>query len=356
MFPGDRHLRKRGRRPEQPIFDPAGAAILLYFTVFCIAYVLSPNIIGALTLGWYLSLIIELPARFISKLKWMPYGFSVGISSLSVFALLIFGLSRIVPIILKEGQRLFPLLSKIFSEIDLSGVFSDSRFGDQLMKGIEDAGMNLMQKTAEGGVRVINSLLQRIPDLSTAMIIFIITAAYFTFLLPVFKKNLWRFLPASGEVKARHFLREVYNDVRHFIAGQMIIALCVGLLIWLGMLLSGIPYAMFIGFLSGVTNFIPYMGIVVAAVPSLLLGLSHGGLIGFIKVALVLVAVNQLDSWLLSPKIQGSRMKLNWFAIILSILISGTLLGLVGILLAIPLVVFFKRFWIWYLQESLRRL
>jgi len=356
--PTDRYLvRVKKRRAKLKIaFDPAGLAILAYFLLFCLAYILSPTITGALTLGWYLSLIIEVPARILYKIKIFPYRLAITLSSLIIFSILIFGISGIIPIILDEGRKLFPVLRDSFSSFSVPDFFRQNPFGQELMDGIRQAVSSLMQKTAELGVSIVNGIFQRLPGISTSLIIFVITAAYFTSLLPVFKKNLWRFLPASGRERARSFLSEVYGDIRHFIAGQMIVALFVGIAVWLGMLLVGIPYAMFIGFLSALTNFIPYMGIIVAAVPSLILGLSHGGLIGLLKVTLVLVAVNQFEGWVLSPKIQGSRMKLNWFAIILAILLSGTLLGVVGILIAIPLVVFFKRFWVWYVQEALQRM
>ncbi len=362
MMQGDRHLRKipgsRAKVPaaEAPPFDPAGWAILAYFSIFCIMYALTPNIIGALTLGWYLSLIIDVPARLLDRIRIVPFGLAVTVSALFVFALLILGIGTIIPIILEEGRRLFPVLRESFLSLSLPDILRDNPLSEELMSALQSAGTNLMQKTAEIGVGLVNSLLQRVPDISTALIVFVITAAYFAALLPVFKKNLWRFFPASGADRARRFLSEVYTDIRHFIAGQMIVALFVGVAIWLGMLLAGIPYAMFIGFLSGLTNFIPYMGIVVAAIPSLILGLGHGGIVGVLKVALVLFAVNQFEGWFLSPRIQGSRMKLNWFAIILAILVSGAIFGLMGILIAIPLVVFFKRFWVFYIQEAFSRL
>ncbi|MGC9313170.1 MAG: AI-2E family transporter, partial [Sediminispirochaetaceae bacterium] len=118
----------------------------------------------------------------------------------------------------------------------------------------------------------------------------------------------------------------------------------------------GIPYALFLGFISGITNFIPYLGVLVAAVPAVVLGLSYQGIMGVLKVAIVLAAANQFEGWILSPRIQGNRMKLNWFIIILSILVSGAIFGLVGILIAIPLVAFFKKFWIWYVQDAFRRM
>jgi predicted PurR-regulated permease PerM len=71
---------------------------------------------------------------------------------------------------------------------------------------------------------------------------------------------------------------------------------------------------------------------------------------------IVLIVANQIESWVLSPRIQGSRMKLNWFAILLSILLAGSILGIAGVLLGIPMLLFFKKFWVEYIQESYNKL
>ena len=63
-----------------------------------------------------------------------------------------------------------------------------------------------------------------------------------------------------------------------------------------GMAVLGIPYALFLGFLSGITDFIPFLGVLIAALPAILLGLSDGGLWGVLKVVIVLlVAVEGLS-------------------------------------------------------------
>ncbi len=122
------------------------------------------------------------------------------------------------------------------------------------------------------------------------------------------------------------------------------------------MTVAGIQYAVFLGFLAGVTNLIPFFGVIITAVPAVFLGLAKYGLFGLLRVAIVLVAANQIESWVLSPKIQGDRMELNWFVILLGILLFGGLFGIVGVLFAIPIMVFIKEFWICYVQEALKKL
>ncbi len=347
----DRHLQRQHSSRIRQRRDIAALFILGYFLVYCLFYGLTPNIIGALTFGWYLSLIIEVPARQLYKVKFLSYRLSVAISAFVTFSLLIFGISRIVPIVLEEGKRLFPVLRESVKTFEVPEFLSDSRLGIEITKAIQGATGKLVERTAQVGVDLVNAIFQRLPDFTTGLVVFIITAGYFTYVVPVFKENMWRFFPRSGSKKAIKFVAEVYGDIRHFIAGQIIIALVVGIIVGTGLAIVGVPYSIFLGFISGITNFIPYLGVIVAAVPALVLGLGHEGLVGIIKVTVVLMAANQIEGWFLSPRIQGSRMKLNWFVIILAILISGAIFGLVGILIAIPLVVFFKKYWIWYVQD-----
>ena len=187
------------------------------------------------------------------------------------------------------------------------------------------------------------------------MVIFVIASAYLTALVPLFRKNLWRFFPSSTGEKSTKFVSHYYSSIKSFISGQLIIAAVVGLIIGIGFTIAGIPYSVFLGFLSFVTNFIPFFGVIITAVPAVFLGLSHFGLWGLLRVGIVLVLANQIEAWFLSPKIQGDRMELNWFAILVGILLFGSLFGIVGVLFAVPIMVFIKEFWISYIQEAFKK-
>lgn len=329
---------------------------LIYISVFIFLYNLSPTILGAITFGWYLSMIIEVPARNLSKLKFISYNLAIVISSLVMFALLAYGLFQIIPIILDEGKTIFSSLSESFTGIKLPEFFERTEIGITIAGWLNSFAGELVNKFTAIGVTALNYIIQNIPGAMTGVVIFIITASYLTSVTPVLKKNLWRFFPFSGRKKAISFAGNYYNSVRHFIGGQMIIALCVGIIVGLGMFISGIPYSLFLGFLSGIANFIPYLGAAIAAIPALILGFSYGGAAGVMKALIVLMCASQLEVWILSPKIQGNRMEINWFIILIGIMLFGSLFGLVGILLAIPIMVFIKKYWITYVQVALERL
>ncbi|MFW5871532.1 MAG: AI-2E family transporter [bacterium] len=341
---------------KKDVYDPAMWMFLIYFLLFFFLFKISESILGAILFGWYLSLIIEVPANYLCKLKFIKYKFAVVISSILMFFLLAYAIYSIFPILIEEGQRLFPLLSRTSQDLVLEEFFKNRNIDPGVIEWINSFISQIGSKFSEFGANVLNTIIQYIPNATTSAIIFIITASYFTALTPIFKKNLWRFFPKSTQSKSIKFIREFYRDIRHFIGGQVIIAVLVGFMVGFGTFFSGIPYSLFLGFLSGITNFIPYLGVFIASIPALLLGFVHGGLAGFIKILIVLVLSNQLESWLLNPKIQGTRMQLNWFAILLSILLAGSILGLAGVLLGIPLLLFFKRFWTEYIQETLKKI
>jgi predicted PurR-regulated permease PerM len=329
-----------------------------YFLIFILFFKLAPNILGALTLGWYLSMIIEVPARVISKVKFIPYKLAIIVSSIFIYALLVVGISLLIPILIDEGKRFFGLVASGVKGFDLRELFniSDEAVMEQVV-GVTDSFLSSIgERAANLGSDAINWVVQHVPDTMTAVLIFVIAASYFTALIPLLRANLHRFFPRSGREKALTFVSGFYGDLRHFVGGQVIIALIVGVLMGVGMLIAGVPYALFLGFLAGITNFIPFLGVVIAGIPAILVGLTHAGVWGLVKVLIVIIVTNQLESWVLSPRIQGKRMRLNWFAIIVAIFFCAQLLGVIGVLLAVPLLIFFRDFWIRYVQKTLDRM
>lgn len=350
-------LIQAGRRTKRKI-DPTLWVLLIYFALFILLFKLTPTILGALTLGWYLSMIIEVPAKAIGRIRFIPYKTAIVISALLVFTLLLVGISQLFPILADEGKKLILLLVKTAGELNLEDIvtFRNELLREQVLKIANDFISNLSTQMAAIGSSALNWIVQTAPNFITAVLLFVIAASYFTALVPLIRKNLWRFFPHSGRQKAVAFVVDYYGDLRHFIRGQIIIALLVGLIVGGGMFIVGIPYALFLGFLSGITNFIPFLGVIVAGLPAVLLGLTHGGLWGLVKVLIVLAIANQLESWVLAPKIQGKRMKMNWFLIVIAIFFCAQILGVPGVLLAIPWLVFFRKFWIDYVQDAFLRL
>jgi predicted PurR-regulated permease PerM len=125
--------------------------------------------------------------------------------------------------------------------------------------------------------------------------------------------------------------------LQSFIVGNLLIGLLISGISVAIFGVLGVPFFYFIGFASGFLSLVPYLGLVLAMVPPILVGLGQleaGGLLGvvFVVVLLHLFALN-----VLYPKMLGSRLKLNPLAVTIALLFWGWIWGAIGLVLAIPI-------------------
>jgi predicted PurR-regulated permease PerM len=98
-----------------------------------------------------------------------------------------------------------------------------------------------------------------------------------------------------------------------------------------------VPFFYFVGFLSGFLSLVPYLGIVLAMVPPLLVGLGQLDAGGLLIVLLSVVGMHLFALNVLYPKLLGSRLRINPLAVTLALLFWGAVWGAIGLLLAIPI-------------------
>ena len=179
---------------------------------------------------------------------------------------------------------------------------------------------------------------------------------YFIFILLDYEKiaNGWPHLIPS---KYRPFVEGLVEDVEYnmnrYFRGQALIALCVGILLAIGFKIISFPLAVTLGLFIGVLNLIPYMQ-AIGIVPMLLLALLRSAETGenfwiiFGLALLVLGIVQMIQDLFLTPRIMGKAMGLNPAIILLALSIWGTLLGFIGLIIALPLTTlclsYYKRF------------
>jgi predicted PurR-regulated permease PerM len=147
-------------------------------------------------------------------------------------------------------------------------------------------------------------------------------------------------------------LNSINNYLVAFFRGQVLVAICDGILYAIGFLLIGLPYAVLIGAVAIVLTMIPFLGAIVTCVAALLIALvQFGDWLHPFLVLMVFAVVQSLEGLIISPKIMGDRVGLHPVTIIIAVMVGTTLLGgLLGGILAIPLtaalrVVMFRYIW-----------
>ena len=190
------------------------------------------------------------------------------------------------------------------------------------------------------------------------MVSILITPIFaFYFLLEADKiKEKW---PSILPLKASKFRKDVVDTMEEingylisFFRGQMLVSIIEGILIAICLKLVGLPYAVTIGAAVCVLGIIPYLGIISAFIPAVLLAwFTWGDFQHVLIVSGIFLAVNQFDGWVIQPKIVGDSVELHPLTVMFSVLIWTLILGgLIGALLAVPLTaaikVLYKRY-IW---------
>ena len=120
-----------------------------------------------------------------------------------------------------------------------------------------------------------------------------------------------------------------------WLRGQIILAIAVGLVVYIGMLIIRMPYALTLGIIAGALEIVPVMGPIIAAIPAILIAFTISPTTALV-VTVFYILVQELENKLLVPKVMQYTVGLNPVTIIIIILIGAKLMGVLGILLSIP--------------------
>ena len=139
-----------------------------------------------------------------------------------------------------------------------------------------------------------------------------------------------------------------------YIRGQILLCTIVGFLVGLGLFIIGFPFAVLMGVLTFVTEFIPVLGTIFAGSVAVLLALTQGGWVMAIKVLIFFVLVHIFEGYILSPRLIGNAVKLNPAIMLIALTVGSELFGVFGAIFAAPtaglLQALFTAFWIQYRQ------
>lgn len=130
-------------------------------------------------------------------------------------------------------------------------------------------------------------------------------------------------------------LRETHGVFAKFISGKIIDSLLVGILTFIIMSIAGVPYTLLISVVIGVTNIIPFFGQYIGIIPSAILVFIASPTKGILFLILIIILM-QVDGNIIGPKILGDSIGLGSFWILFSILVFGSLFGIIGMICAVP--------------------
>ncbi|MDF3026298.1 MAG: hypothetical protein K0S23_605 [Fluviicola sp.] len=189
--------------------------------------------------------------------------------------------------------------------------------------------------------------MENFGSITGALINFILVPLYlflFLFYRSLLLNFLLKLVPAESSEKMQIVVNDIKIIIRMYILGLLLEIAIVAALTTLGLWLIGVKYALFLGLLVSLLNLIPYVGILVANFLSCLISLSNNPSIeqSVLGVIAIIGTVQLIDNNILLPRIVGSKVRINALASILCVIIGGSLAGVPGMFLAIPVTAILK--------------
>jgi len=184
-----------------------------------------------------------------------------------------------------------------------------------------------------------NNIVEAITTITKFAVVLVMTP----FVLYYFLKDdhhmnsfIIRMLPLKHKKAGHRILEDVDRTLATFITGQVLVALSMGILLFIGYTIIGLNNAAVLVLFASFFFMIPIVGSIIAIVPSLLLALSEGPEMA-VKVIIVLTIVLTLEGNVISPQIMAQRLHIHPLVLLLFLLASGSLYGILGLFLATPI-------------------
>lgn len=215
-----------------------------------------------------------------------------------------------------------PMLDSLNAVLPATLSFSDP---------VQQTGQELLDSAGQ----VLGYVASAASGIFTAVAILLL-AYYWTLDGPRIIRSSLRLMPMDRRESIKDLISAMETKVGAYIAGQGILMLVVGSMALVAYWLIGLPYVLVLAFVAGVMEAVPLIGPLLGAVPAALVALSLGP-DKLIWVIVATVVIQQLENSILVPRIMRKAVGVNPFVTLLALFAFGSLLGVAGALMAIPI-------------------
>lgn len=273
------------------------------------------------------------PVDFLVRRK-IPRPLSIGIIYLIVIGLIILIFRVIIPPLIEQTSLLIENLPSIINQANdiliINNISSDQISGS-ITGQLGSFGSNAVTITAG----FFNSIF-------SVMTMFVIT--FYSLLYWEQITNMVKSLfTGENEKRAEKLIKNLEFGLGAWVRGQITLVIIIGVITYIGLALLGVPYALPLAIVAGLSEVVPVIGPIVGAIPAILAGFTVSPIIGIATVALYFV-IQQLENNLIVPTVMRRAIGINPLVTILALIIGTKLYGIMGAVLAVPVAVTIKIF------------
>lgn len=343
--------------------------IILIFTK--IGYILNPvwdliSIIGFPIIGAAVLYYLFLPVVKYLERYGVNRNISIWIIFLIIIILLTWGALSLFPVLQEQSMTFaknFPYYIEQFGYmIEEMKVNNASDNGSQYLNGlIESIDLQSLSDKSQAMVGTWFESLGNVIGTITQVVTGVITIPVVLYYLLLQGDKLSDYIIRAFPTKQRDWLRRVLHhcnyQISQYIRGQILVAICVGIMFAIGYAVIGLDYGISLAVLAGILNIIPFLGSFVAAVPAFIVAIFTSPMM-VLKLCIVLMIEQTIEGRFIQPLILGNNLEIHPVTILFILLSSGKLFGVTGIIIAVPVyavikVIVKELFFIYQLKSGL---
>ena len=310
------------------ILKVVGVLVGIYFLYFI------KDLLLILFLAMILASLIKPVANWFRQHK-MPAAFGVIIVYIVLIGSLVGAISILSPALLKEAKALFGSLDEYIK--NAGQFFSRFEAKSDLLDNLSE---KIKSITSGDSSNILGQLVATVRGFFGGVVsgvLVLVIAFYLVIEEDGLKKMARGIIPPAYYGNFVELAVKIQQKVGAWLRGQLLLGLIVGTMAYVGLLILGIPNALVLAFIAGLTEMVPYIGPIFGAIPAVLLALAISPIKG-LSVVILYFIIQQTENHLLVPKVMQKTIGINPVISILALATGFKLGGVVGALISLPVV------------------
>lgn len=287
---------------------------------------------------------IEPAIRFFTRKK-VNRILAVILMYLLVSSVFIGTLFLFIPPILGDAANFLTKLPETLSSLNITeatnGLLPFGNVGDQISSA--ELLRNLSTALADSTGGIFTTVSAFFGGL-TSLVLIIVFSFYFSVQETGVDDFLRVVTPVKEQAYVLHLWKRSQDKIGKWMQGQLMLGLIVGILLYLGLTILGVPNALLLAVLAGLFELIPVFGQILAAIPALAIAFSDGGFTMLLLVAGLYLLVQQFEAHLIYPIVVKKVVGVPPLLVILALIVGAKLAGFLGILLSVPIAAAIQEF------------
>ncbi len=313
-------------------FSPATRRLFVTIAVVALALLLwqIANVVLLFFLGVLIAVILGALADWLHARTRIPRSVALVLVGAAPFVLVGLGVWWFEPQIADQSREIAGQFEKTVDQI------RQHPWGQRIVAQAPSLDQILERST--GVFSQVTGAASRLFDIAASVLIVVFLGIYLASNPGLYVRGFIELFPENQRPRAREAIEIARRALLWWLLAQMASMLIIGILVWLGLTLLGIPLAPVLGLIAGLSEFVPIVGPIAAAVPAVLVAFVQGPTQA-LYVLLLYVGIQQVESYLVTPLVQEQGTSLPPALTLLATIIFGILFGPLGIIVATPLMV-----------------